>query len=84
MGMKEEVDWEFVRNRALRHIIVEQIKMAHPPVSFKQAQTIYMQTFPNAEQLEAYKGRAVIYTGDEGLPPKGDIIRAPPLYATGL
>ena len=35
MGMKEEVDWEFVRNRALRQIIVEQIRMAHPPVSFK-------------------------------------------------
>jgi hypothetical protein len=41
MGTKKEADWEFVRNRSLRQIIVEQIKMAHPPVSFKQAQALY-------------------------------------------
>jgi hypothetical protein len=41
MGMKEEADWEFVQNRSLRQTIMEQIKMAHPPVSFKQAQALY-------------------------------------------
>ena len=73
MGHQE--DWDFVRNKALRSMIHTQIAMAHPPISFPQAQALYAKTYPLADPLEAYRGRAVIYTGTKTLPEAGKIVR---------
>jgi hypothetical protein len=74
-GMGSLGDWDFVRNKSLRTIIHTQISMAHPPISFPQAQALYAKTYPLADPLEAYRGRAVIYTGTKTLPEAGKVVR---------